>query len=124
MLWANCGLALPVNTAITAPSIVPPPPARKFGPEPRHPHTTRPAGRPTPPDPAAVPDLAVAGVEGFEPPNGAIKTRCLTAWRHPRAIVSGALAARARIGSAPATATGSGRASRTQSSAQAGARAP
>lgn len=25
----------------------------------------------------------VAGVEGFEPPNGGIKTRCLTAWRHP-----------------------------------------
>ena len=25
----------------------------------------------------------VAGVEGFEPPNGGIKTRCLTTWRHP-----------------------------------------
>src|ERR1700722_10667796 len=25
----------------------------------------------------------MAGVEGFEPPNGGIKTRCLTTWRHP-----------------------------------------
>src|ERR1700676_2132824 len=25
----------------------------------------------------------LAGVEGFEPPYGGIKTRCLTAWRHP-----------------------------------------
>src|SRR5258708_24962671 len=25
----------------------------------------------------------MAGVEGFEPPYGGIKTRCLTAWRHP-----------------------------------------
>src|SRR5882757_7844864 len=27
--------------------------------------------------------LKLAGVEGFEPPYGGIKTRCLTAWRHP-----------------------------------------
>src|ERR1700722_445807 len=27
--------------------------------------------------------IIVAGVEGFEPPYGGIKTRCLTAWRHP-----------------------------------------
>ncbi len=27
--------------------------------------------------------LSMAGVEGFEPPNGGIKTRCLTTWRHP-----------------------------------------
>ena len=27
----------------------------------------------------------MAGVEGFEPPNGGIKTRCLTTWRHPNA---------------------------------------
>ncbi len=26
---------------------------------------------------------SLAGVEGFEPPYGGIKTRCLTAWRHP-----------------------------------------
>jgi hypothetical protein len=26
----------------------------------------------------------MAGVEGFEPPNGGIKTRCLTTWRHPK----------------------------------------
>src|SRR5271168_153129 len=26
----------------------------------------------------------LAGVEGFEPPYGGIKTRCLTAWRHPK----------------------------------------
>ena len=26
---------------------------------------------------------AMAGVEGFEPPYGGIKTRCLTTWRHP-----------------------------------------
>src|ERR1700691_1794786 len=28
----------------------------------------------------------LAGVEGFEPPYGGIKTRCLTAWRHPKRI--------------------------------------
>ena len=27
--------------------------------------------------------VELAGVEGFEPPNGGIKTRCLTTWRHP-----------------------------------------
>lgn len=26
---------------------------------------------------------ALAGVPGFEPGNAGIKTRCLTAWRHP-----------------------------------------
>ena len=31
--------------------------------------------------PASAGELA--GVEGFEPPNGGIKTRCLTTWRHP-----------------------------------------
>jgi hypothetical protein len=25
----------------------------------------------------------LAGAEGFEPPNGGIKTRCLTTWRRP-----------------------------------------
>ncbi len=30
---------------------------------------------------SATSDLA--GVEGFEPPYGGIKTRCLTTWRHP-----------------------------------------
>ncbi len=25
-----------------------------------------------------------SGVEGFEPPNDGIKTRCLTAWPHPK----------------------------------------
>jgi hypothetical protein len=25
----------------------------------------------------------MAGVKGFEPLNGGIKTRCLTTWRHP-----------------------------------------
>jgi integrase len=29
------------------------------------------------------PTSELAGVEGFEPPNGGIKTRCLTTWRHP-----------------------------------------
>src|ERR1700733_5928059 len=28
----------------------------------------------------------MAGVEGFEPPYGWIKTRCLHAWRHPNGI--------------------------------------
>ncbi len=28
----------------------------------------------------------LAGVEGFEPPYGGIKTRCLTAWRHPNKL--------------------------------------
>src|SRR5262249_52971892 len=39
------------------------------------------AARPLPP--ASTCELA--GVEGFEPPNGGIKTRCLTTWRHPSA---------------------------------------
>jgi hypothetical protein len=30
-----------------------------------------------------LPPKKMAGVEGFEPPYGGIKTRCLTAWRHP-----------------------------------------
>ena len=25
----------------------------------------------------------LAGMEGFEPPNGGTRTRCLTTWRHP-----------------------------------------
>ena len=29
-------------------------------------------------------------MEGFEPPNGGIKTRCLTTWRHPNAFVTSA----------------------------------
>jgi hypothetical protein len=29
------------------------------------------------------PYLQLAGAEGFEPPNGGIKTRCLTTWRRP-----------------------------------------
>src|SRR5882672_4182357 len=37
-------------------------------------------------------ELEVAGVEGFEPPDGGIKTRCLTTWRHPnRARTAGPL---------------------------------
>ena len=27
--------------------------------------------------------ITLAGVEGFEPPNDGIKTRCLTTWLHP-----------------------------------------
>src|SRR5690606_36010443 len=27
--------------------------------------------------------ILLAGAEGFEPPNGGIKTRCLTTWRRP-----------------------------------------
>src|ERR1700722_2009461 len=34
---------------------------------------------------------ALAGVEGFEPPNGGIKTRCLTTWRHPSSHPASAL---------------------------------
>jgi hypothetical protein len=30
----------------------------------------------------------LAGVEGFEPPNGGIKTRCLTTWRHPKTSIT------------------------------------
>ena len=29
----------------------------------------------------------LAGMAGFEPANDGIKTRCLTAWRHPNCIV-------------------------------------
>ena len=32
----------------------------------------------------------MAGVEGFEPPNGGIKTRCLTTWRHPSKVAHAA----------------------------------
>jgi hypothetical protein len=28
----------------------------------------------------------LAGAEGFEPPDGGIKTRCLTAWRRPNCL--------------------------------------
>ena len=28
----------------------------------------------------------MAGVEGFEPSNGGIKSRCLTAWLHPNKL--------------------------------------
>src|ERR1700679_1524124 len=41
----------------------------------------------------------LAGVEGFEPPYGGIKTRCLTAWRHPNESTISELA---RAGSQPA----------------------
>jgi hypothetical protein len=34
---------------------------------------------------SSVESCDMAGVEGFEPPNGGIKTRCLTTWRHPTA---------------------------------------
>ena len=27
--------------------------------------------------------FTLAGMEGFEPPNGGTRTRCLTTWRHP-----------------------------------------
>ena len=33
-------------------------------------------------------ESVLAGVEGFEPPNGGIKTRCLTTWRHPSSLHS------------------------------------
>ena len=37
------------------------------------------------PQPQASSPIAskLAGAEGFEPPNGGIKTRCLTTWRRP-----------------------------------------
>lgn len=34
--------------------------------------------------------LKMAGVNGFEPLNDGIKTRCLTAWRYPNKLVAGA----------------------------------
>ena len=52
-------------------------------------HASRVAGHPVTPG-ACVPWsfcnvlCGLAGVEGFEPPNGGIKTRCLTTWRHPK----------------------------------------
>ncbi len=30
----------------------------------------------------------VAGIPGFEPGNGGIKSRCLTAWRYPNEILT------------------------------------
>ena len=33
-------------------------------------------------------DHIMAGVAGFEPTNGGIKTRCLTAWLYPNKVVS------------------------------------
>src|SRR5215212_4504780 len=59
MSWASAGLALPANKAIASES------------------TT------TFSDQSAY---LLAGVEGFEPPNGGIKTRCLTTWRHPNCL--------------------------------------
>src|SRR5258708_11965975 len=41
----------------------------------------------------------LAGVEGFEPPYGGIKTRCLTAWRHPN--VKSTISELAEAGSQP-----------------------
>ena len=38
----------------------------------------------------------LAGVEGFEPPYGGIKTRCLTTWRHPRRTQTVTLSATGR----------------------------
>ena len=32
---------------------------------------------------SATPAKEMAGIPGFEPGNGGIKTRCLTAWRYP-----------------------------------------
>jgi hypothetical protein len=34
------------------------------------------------------PRRKLAGVEGFEPTNDGIKTRCLTTWRHPKPVCS------------------------------------
>ena len=31
-------------------------------------------------------ETKMAGMEGFEPPNGGTRTHCLTTWRHPNAI--------------------------------------
>ena len=59
MSCASCGLALPANTAIVERSI----PESLVLHEPRL--------------------SLMAGAEGFEPPNGGIKTRCLTTWRRP-----------------------------------------
>src|SRR6516164_1108552 len=60
----NAGVALPANSASVSLVLI------KLC-----------AARPLPP--ASTCELA--GVEGFEPPNGGIKTRCLTTWRHPSA---------------------------------------
>src|SRR5664279_2194727 len=43
----------------------------------------------------------LAGVEGFEPPYGGIKTRCLTAWRHPNLESTISKATRGRNSSRP-----------------------
>src|SRR5688500_2919581 len=57
MSWASAGLALPANSVSVSES-------------------------------ATFNSLIylLAGVEGFEPPNGGIKTRCLTTWRHPNCL--------------------------------------
>ena len=31
--------------------------------------------------------FTLAGMEGFEPPNGGTRTRCLTTWRHPNTLL-------------------------------------
>ena len=68
MSCASAGLALPANSASV--SLVR--------------HIMR-SARPTPSHRRALRrrPQSMAGVEGFEPPNGGIKTRCLTTWRHP-----------------------------------------
>ena len=64
MSCASAGLALPANSASVSESD-----HRLASPE----WTVQPAS-------------LMAGVEGFEPPNGGIKTRCLTTWRHPNGL--------------------------------------
>src|SRR5579863_9704592 len=60
MSWASAGLALPANSAkVLSPVLMSLCAVR------------------------VSPSRKLAGVEGFEPPNGGIKTRCLTTWRHP-----------------------------------------
>ncbi len=56
---------------------------------------SKPAALPLGDTPTVMPDkdyqtpLKMAGVLGFEPRNGEIKTRCLTAWRYPNFRNSG-----------------------------------
>ena len=53
---------------------------------------SKPAALPLGDTPTVMPDkdyqtpLKMAGVLGFEPRNGEIKTRCLTAWRCPNSV--------------------------------------
>src|SRR5215472_4338780 len=89
----SAGLALPANSASVSLVLI-----TLCAVRPSAPASLPSSARPAPPE--------MAGVEGFEPPNGGIKTRCLTTWRHPSTLARAEMSAGAHLtaasGSPPA----------------------